>query len=534
MPDPLVETRYGRLRGTVEDGLVVFKGVPFAAPPTGPLRLRSPKPPEPWPGVRDATAFGPVAPQPGPLPGETFAGDPTDQSEDCLYLNLWTPALDDAERPVMVWIHGGGFVTGSGGVGVYRGEHLARRGAVVVTINYRLGALGFLSHPNLADEHGGFGNWGLADQAAALCWVRDHIRAFGGNPDNVTIFGESAGAISVAALLASPITRGLFRRAVVQSGAAVAVGVGSAARLAEVVAAELGLPEVSLETMQAVPVADLLAAQRRVLAEYEALGLPFQPVVDGRMLDRHPAAAIASGAAVGIDLLVGTNRDEWKFFTISNPKLAAIDDARVVRLMAAQLGAAGLSEAIRSDEFVDVVRRARLARGDSVQPAELYSAVSTDWIFRVPSMRLAEAQARVQRTYAYLFDWETPFGGGILGSCHALEIPFVFGTVRNAAISVFCGSGPDAELLSEKMQAAWVAFARSGDPSSEPLGAWPGYGPERLTMRLGRRTEVTEAPMETERAWLDASLGPYGELEAAGLERVRLPPGREAEAVPGT
>jgi para-nitrobenzyl esterase len=477
-----------------------------------------------------------MAPQSPPLPTESFPGDPTHYSEDCLFLNVWTAGVDDARRPVMVWIHGGGFTTGSGGVGLYRGEHLARRGVVVVTLNYRLGTLGWLAHPNLAQPRGGLGNWGLLDQIAALTWVRDHIEAFGGDPGNVTVFGESAGAMSVAALLGAPTARSLFRRAAVQSGAAAGLGVASASGLAEDVTAELGLSEVSLEALQRIPVEEILAAQTVVGAAYEGLGLAFQPVVDGHALPRHPAVEIATGAAAGIDLLIGTNRDEWKFFTFTTASLREIDDSCLLRLVSRHIDIAGLAGSVPADELITVVREARSERGFSTHPAELYAAMCSDWIFRVPSMRLAEAHATLHpRTFAYLFDWESPFGDGALGSCHALEIPFVFGTVSNPAIAPFSGSGSEAETLSRRMQAAWVAFAATGDPSTGELGTWPAYEPQRrTTMRLGRLAGSVEAPMESERAWLDAALGPYGHAETAGLEHVRRLPRREAEAARGT
>jgi len=532
MRETVAETRYGRLRGVVEDDVVVFRGVRYAAPPTGALRWRPPEEPEIWAGIRDAFAFAPSAPQAPPLPSETFPGDPTEQSEDCLFLNLWTPRLDDARRPVMVWVHGGGFTTGSGGVGLYRGEHLARRGVVVVTINYRLGALGWLAHPGLQQTGGGLGNWGLLDQIKALTWVRDNVEVFGGDPGNVTVFGESAGAMSVAALLASPAARPLFRRAIVQSGAAVAVGVKSAAVLAEDLASGLGMAELSPELLRQVPADELLAVQHEVGAAYAGVGLPFQPVVDGGVLSRHPAAEVATGEAAGIDLLIGTNRDEWKFFTFTTPGLRRIDEDQLSRLVARHVEVAWLGESIDAAELISVVRSARAARGEETSPSELYSALGTEWIFRVPSMRLAEAHSNShRRTFAYLFEWESPFGRGTLGSCHALEIPFVFGTVRTPAVTAFSGGGPEAEALSDRMQAAWAAFAATGDPSSEEGGEWAPYErSRRSTMRFGPESGALLAPREPERAWLDAALGPFGQAEAAGLEQVRRPPQRESGA----
>jgi para-nitrobenzyl esterase len=528
MPEVLVETRYGRLRGASQSGCHVFRGVPFAAPPVGPRRFRAPAEPAPWAGIRDATSAAPMCPQPPPMPAESIPGDPTEMSEDCLYLNVWTEAVDSGRRPVMVWIHGGGFLTGSASLSLYRGEVLARRQVVVVSMNYRLGAFGWLAHPALAEEESpgaGMGNWGLLDQVAALKWVQEHIASFGGDPGNVTVFGESAGAISVAALLASPKATGLFHRAVIQSGTAVALGIGSAVRVADELATSLGLSRLTRAALVEAPVKALLSAQRSVASSYQVLGLPFQPVVDGGALDRHPAAGIAQGASSDVDLLVGTNRDEWKFFTFSTPSLHDIDEGRLHRLVRLHVLAGGLEDVLQPDELVKVYRSARLERGERAAPPELYSAMATDLIFRVPSMRLAEAHRSVrERTFAYLFDWEAAFGGGRLGACHALELPFVFGTLDLPFVAMFAGTGPEALRLSGQMQSAWAAFARSGDPSSSEIGSWPDYdGAGRATMRLGRHVELMQGPMEIERAWVDAALGPYGEIETLSLDRVRDP-----------
>jgi para-nitrobenzyl esterase len=531
MPGLVVETRYGRIRGTAEDGLSVFRGVPYAAAPVGELRFRAPAPPQSWTGIRDASVFSPMCPQPPPSGLESIPGDPTDQSEDCLYLNVWTPAADAGRRPVMVFIHGGGFASGSSSVSVYHGTALARHDVVVVTVNYRLGALGWLAHPMLApggDAVGeGFGNWGLQDQIAALGFVRQHAAAFGGDPENVTVFGESAGAMSVAALLGSAAARPLIRRAIMQSGAAAALGVAEVSRVAEAVAHELGLSLVSRDGFLHQPVEALLAAQQAVAARQDANGLTFQPVVDGGVLERHPAAEIADGHAVGIDIMVGTNRDEWSLFSIGATAAYEIDDARLLKLARRHLRAAGLDGVVPAEAFIESHRAARSKRREPVDPPSLYTSLATDWVFRVPSMRLLAAQAAYQsRSYAYLFDWETPFGGGGLGSCHALELPFVFGTADNPFIALFAGTGPEADRLAQAMTSAWAAFARTGDPSQAegPVGAWPAYRPpERLTMRLGRVIEPVSAPMDLERAWLDEHLGPYGKLETAGLDHVREP-----------
>jgi para-nitrobenzyl esterase len=223
--------------------------------------------------------------------------------------------------------------------------------------------------------------------------------------------------------------------------------------------------------------------------------------------------------------VIGTNRDEWKFFTFSTPALHDIDEGRLHHFARLHVLAAGLNEVVPSDEMIEVFRSARLERGESTAPSDLYAAIATDLVFRIPSMRLAEAHHNVnKRTFAYLFDWEAAFGGGGLGACHALELPFVFGTVGLPFVSMIVGAGDEALSVSAKMQSAWTSFAASGDPSSAELGSWARYDAAgRATMRLGRRVELVHGPMETERAWLDAALGPYGNMETLGLERVRDP-----------
>ncbi len=562
----IVTTSRGRLEGQDEAGLVVFRGVPYAASPAGARRFLPPDPPELWGGVRPAQAFGLAAPQNAAEMGPLFRLGLGATGEDCLSLNVWTPALDDARRPVMVWIHGGAFVLGAGSQLLYDGAALARRGdVVVVTINYRLGVLGFL---HLATRFGAdlpaSGNEGLLDQIAALAWVRDEIAAFGGDPGNVTIFGESAGSMSVATLLGAPGAAGLFHRAILQSGAANYVWPRTiAAAIADAVLDTLGVDGAA--ALRALPVDRVLAAQRRVflaavlgtdhvldglspgaqrlvgaaflglalarrplgqagaaltrgLAGYlrrrregpapgqaaEALaalrgrGLPFQPVVDGDALPRPPLDAIADGHAGRVPVLVGTNRDESKLFLFLDPEGGVLDqaglEARAVELMGARAG-----------RVIAVYREARRARGESVAPAELWSAIESDRTMRHPAMRLAERQrAHQPRTFAYLFTWSSPFMGGALGACHALELPFVFGTLGHPMLRPFAGKGPAAEALAARIQDAWIAFARTGDPSSRGLGAWPAYdAAARATMILDRECRIEGAPREPERAVWD-------------------------------
>lgn len=517
MSDPVVVTRYGRVRGRVENGITVFRGVRYARAPEGALRWRAPIAPEIEAGIVDAGTVGPIAVQPTAGPGSYVPGDPVEQSEDCLSLNIWSPGCDSRRRPVMVFVHGGAFVTGSGSGVMYRGELLAARDVVVVTINYRLGILGFLAHPLLTDAGGaGCGNWGLADQVAALRWVRDNIDAFGGDPGNVTVFGESAGSMAIADLLGSPAARGLFRRAILESGATTVLDIGLASTVTNRVATLLRVTELKREALETVPAADLVAVQREIGNSVDrGMGMPFRPVVDGGLLVRDPADEIAAGGASQVDVMVGTNRDEFKFFAFAGAMDEARDERGVLRLIGAYLAGAGLGDRSPSaSEVLAAYRDARSSRSEPVDPFELLCAVAGDWIFRIPATRLAEAHAGTTgrpSTYMYLFDWASPFAGGALGACHGIELPFVFGSVRHPVVAVFSGGGVEAESLSDLVQECWVAFARSGDPSTGSIGQWPDYETERRsTMVLGASTHVEDAPYEPERRFWQERLGRYG------------------------
>ena len=397
--DGVVEVRGGRVRGVERERVWSFSGVPYASSPAGGRRWRPPEPPEPWAGIRECDGFGPVAPQAQGFMDQALGGDVPDASEDCLNLNVWTPGLDGAHRPVLVWVHGGSFMTGSGSSGLYRGGMLARGSdVVVVTINYRLGLLGFLSHPALAEPGqtwldgrpwSGSGNWGLADQVAALTWVRDHIADFGGDPGNVTLFGESAGGMSVSCLLAVPDAVGLFHRAVIESGPPYTCSAEVAADRAERLAAHLGVP-CTREGFASVP-ADLLVAAGTEYVDVSGgaeAGLLMTPVIDGGMLTVPPAEAVAAGSASSIPLLIGTTRDESAFFALGSPKLMnlTMDGLRhwMRRVTPDDDAAAGV---------VATVLAAREARGESVEPRDLWSAIATEVVFRVGTVRMADAHA---------------------------------------------------------------------------------------------------------------------------------------------
>jgi para-nitrobenzyl esterase len=437
--------------------------------------------------------------------GSLLALPASETSEDCLTLNVWTPGADPGRRrPVLVWIHGGAFVFGSGSQAPYDGAGLAALGdVVVVTLNYRLGALGFLALPALSEEEGGVcGNFGLLDQIAALGWVREHASAFGGDPEQVTLFGESAGGMSVGTLLGTPAARGLFRAAIAQSGAAHNVSTPEQGeRVAHALMKELGLSLTDLESLRGVPVSAILAAQQRVVGDLLGTGggLPFQPVVDGRVLPRQPLEAIAEGAASGVALIVGTNRDEWKLFSLADPKLKALDEARLVRRLERALPGRDAQGCSYAERALEVYRRARSA-GEEVSPLALWNAIEGDRVFRIPAVRLADAQsAHAADVYSYLFTWESPVLGGALGACHGLDVPFVFGTAMLPALRPFVGEGPEVAELCARIQGAWIAFAQSGSPCHAALPDWPRYDPAlRPTLLLGRECCLAKAPGDEE------------------------------------
>ncbi len=490
-----VEIAQGKLQGVARDGVLRFNGIPYAKAPVGALRWQMPQAPDGWSGVRDAARFGNIAPQVASASGEVLGATPGTRSEDCLYLNVQTPGCDDARRAVMVWIHGGAFVTGAGSVGTYNGKYLVPRGDIVlVTINYRLGAFGFL---NLRDATGGrlpgTGAEGLADQIQALRWVRDNIASFGGDPGNVTIFGESAGGMSVGALLAAPAARGLFHKAIPQSGAS---DIGYARDVSAKVG-ELVLDRLDGADPLTAPWETILDIQKDLLASpRETGGMAFAPTIDGTVLPRRAIDLVAEGSAAGVPLLTGTTRDEWKLFTVAAHNLKTLDEAGLRRLTAKLVGEAHAD--------------ALLAVYTSGSPFDRWNDINTDHTFFVPATRLLDAQAPHAPVFGYRFDWASPMLGGALGSCHALELGFMFGTMRLKGAAPFFGSGEEAEALSDAMMDAWIAFAKYGNPSADDSTAWLRYdAKKRGTMIFGDGApHMTSAHNEDRRkAWEGIAVG---------------------------
>lgn len=510
MSGPVALTRSGRVEGRSEPGVQVFRGVPYARAPSGELRFRAPESAASWQGTRPARRFGKSAPQSVPLPLAALyliaVGAPS-QDEDCLSLNVWTPAVDAGRRPVLVWIHGGAFVMGSGATSLYSGARLARRGdVVVVTLNYRLGALGYLDLCALSGRVDAQSNLGLRDQIAALRWVRDNIESFGGDPENVTVFGESAGAMSVGTLLGTPDAQGLFHRAIAQSGAADHVSAPStSADVAEQFLRALALPRPDLDALRILPVARILRAQRAVtLPALRSGDLPWQPSVDGDVLPDLPLRAIQAGLSQRIPLLVGTNRDEFKLFSLGDRSLSRMDEQALQRRLERALPGKDPDGTPLADLAHEVYGDGA-GRSAPSAPGERWVAFQSDRIFHWPALRLANAHARTGgATYTYLFTWVPPLFGKRLGACHGLEIPFVFGTLRDPLLRMYLGISSVARELSDRMQDAWIAFARSGDPGHAALPDWPRYDAER------RATMVLGAQCATE-PWRFAAIAPFWE-----------------------
>ncbi|HEX5321322.1 MAG TPA: carboxylesterase/lipase family protein [Stellaceae bacterium] len=505
---PVVETQSGKLRGATAGGIHAFKGIPYGAPTSGANRFMPPQPAEPWAGVREALEYRGHAPQ-SPLRAEkrpelaTVLGPPdaTPEGEDCLTLNIWTPGLDAAKRPVMVWLHGGAFAYGSGNRAVTAGENLARRGdVVVVSVNHRLNILGYL---HLAERGGErfahSGNAGTLDLAAALRWVRDNIAGFGGDPGNVTIFGESGGGGKVSVLLAMPAAKGLFHRAVVQSGATIRVSTRErGAALADAVLKELGGDCDSLQRIPYRKLQGAMAAASRAVGptRWKLLDrYDFGPVADGADLPSQPFDPAAPAISADIPLLIGGTREENGFFLADDDEVwhGRVTEESLRRRIAAVAG--GEAEQV-------------LAAYPGGAPGDRLIAALTGANFWVRTVLLAERKA-AQRApvYMYSLDWRSPFQGGRLKAHHAMDLPFVFDTpdvpdtTRGAA---------GARELAAIVSGVWANFARSGSPKTAAIPDWPAYDTaRRATMLFDATCRVANDPDRDARlAWMRVAAAP--------------------------
>lgn len=488
-PDPVATTAQGAVRGLRQGATLTFLNIPYAAPPRGAGRFAPPQPHEPWDGVRDATVPGPNAPQSerklGNVDMTPYFGTGWNRGEDYLTVNVFTPAAGGDELPVMVFVHGGGFVAGSTRSTMYDGSAFARDGVVLVTLNYRLGIAGFLDIP------GAPANRGLLDVVAALRWVRENIAAFGGDPHNVTLFGQSAGATIVGGVLAAPQAAGLLRRAIVQSGSGLgAFTTEQAARVTRAAAEALDI-EPHVEAFAGI------SDERLVEAASQLAGIDLQTETHGDpliglspfslVLDTQPAESVAAGLSADVDLLVGTNTEEGNLYLVPVGKYATST--------AADVDEAAARSHPNPAQLVETYRKSR----PEASHAELRSAIMADALFGAGSRALAGAHATHPKsaTYTYEFAWRSKALDGELGATHAVELPFVFDLAErpelNGSNALLGPDKPPADLAT-RVHEAWIRFARTGDPG------WDPYDTERrATMRIDAEWTQVDDPRSQER-----------------------------------
>jgi para-nitrobenzyl esterase len=498
-----VEIAQGKLRGYRNHDIHVFKGVPYGASPTGAQRFQAPRPAPPWKGIRDATAYGPSSVQtavgindpknlPADIPPMTrLLGWGTDehQNEDCLVLNIWTPSPDRRKRPVMFRIHGGGFTIGSGSWPQSDGSAVARRGdVVVVTVNHRLGALGYLYLAEIGGEsYADSGNAGMLDLVLALRWVRDNVAQFGGDPGNVTIFGESGGGFKVSTLLAMPAAKGLFHRAIVESGPGLRARTPDAATAAARKTLEtLGVPPGDLARLHELPAERFLLPQAQV-----------SPVLDGRSITAHPADALAAGASSTVPLLIGSNQTESTLLghLTELGRIAALDESGVKSRLMPILG----------DHTARIVEGYRRSWPNAA-PGDLLLYIEADRMMRIGSIQLAERKlaGSTAPVFMYLFSWQGTALDGLFKSAHGLEVPFTMDNVESATA---LSASPTSRTLANSMSSAWIAFARGGAPAASTLPAWTKYTTaDRATMVLDDHPRVVSDPFGERSLWDGVSL----------------------------
>jgi len=487
----VADTSAGRVRGVVIDGVNVFKGIPYGASTSGKNRFRAPVKPTPWTGTRDALAYGATAPQTSDNSGTTAAGSPIQQSEDCLVLNVFTPGLKDSrKRPVMVWLHGGGFSSGSGSGRILDGTSLAHAHDVVtVTLNHRLNVFGYTHLGDaMGSEFAASSSVGLLDIVAALEWVRDNIAEFGGDPNLVTIFGQSGGGRKVATLMAMPGAKGLFRRAIIESGAVLRLTAHEdAVKQTDLLLAELGLKAGQIRELQNLSMERLLAADAAVQKKFtmrEPGMTANTPMVDGKVIPSHPWDPKAPSLSANIPLLIGYAHTEETLYDRPTPEKLALDEAGLRERAAKRIGG-------DPEHVIKTFREAN----PQASPWDLWILIATDHPRGTYSRELAKRKAdqRGAPVFAYRYDWETPEGGGHMRSPHTIEIQFVFNNIKIAGPLI--SKMPEAYALAEKTSAAWVAFARTGDPNTPKLPKWPSYSAaSRDTMLFNNECRVKQDP----------------------------------------
>jgi para-nitrobenzyl esterase len=502
MPTVSVETTLGRVRGYIDTRINSFRGIPYAASAAGPNRFLPPRKAQPWTGVRDAIELGHRSPQlDNPRVPEWFVMDRTEpQGEDCLVVNVWTPGLsDNGKRPVLVWLHGGGFTVGSNGFTVYDGANLARKHKVVVVgVNHRLNAFGFMYLGDIGGEKYANANVGMLDIVAALQWVRENIERFGGDPNSVTVFGQSGGASKVSTLLGMPGAKGLFHRAYAMSGSQVrSLDRDQATRNARAWLAKLNVSPTNLAQLQDIPMRKLRAA----LAATDT-GLAWGPVVDGRTLPAHPFDPNASEISSDVPLMIGSTETEqtWNATQLYDPLSEVELREDVAQVLRSDEGAA--------QRVIDLYKRNR-PRASNL---DVYLLISTDASnFRTGTDTQADRKAAQGKApvYKYYFQWYSPVRAGMLRAMHTMDVPFVFYNHETAQSEV--GSGPDVVSLADKMSTTMVAFAKTGTPDNPMIPHWPAYnGAQKSTLVWNTDVKVVNNPYGEEKAAVAAARGGPG------------------------
>lgn len=498
-PNLTVETHRGKVRGSLDENIRVFKGIPYAATTDGLNRFRPPKQAKSWTDVRDAVAYGPMCPQIGRERASYAASWTSDKdaSEDCLVLNVWTPALrDQRKRPVMVWLHGGGFSAGSGSRNVFEGTRLCQRGdVVVVTLNHRLSVFGFLYLGHLGGaEYAESGNAGMLDLVAALRWVHDNISMFGGDPGNVTIFGQSGGAAKVSTLMAMPQARGLFHKAIVQSGSHLeGLAPDEATKHALTFLAAVDVKPGELQRLGKLPTDKLVAGLGTVM-NGPGVKPNYSPVVDGIVLPKGPWQPDGPAVSASIPMIVGTTRTETTaLIGAAHPEFFALDDASLPKALVGWIPERDIARVTAG--FKKLM--------PSASASALFFAITTDRRVRQQAWAQAERKAAQAAAPVWLYelDWATPVDGGKWGSPHSLDLAFVFDNVAKSEAMV--GTGPAPRQIAEQMSAAWIAFARTGNPNDKTIPTWPAFTPaSRATLVFDVKSAVVNDYRDDERQLL--------------------------------
>ncbi len=494
--ETVAETTCGKVRCTESRGVLAFKGVRYAATTAGVNRFLPPQPAPKWAGIRDALQWGASAPQvPNAglsLPFYAWYSAIEPMNEDCLFLNVFTPALDTGKRPVMVWLHGGGWRNCAGSGPGWDGTHLAgAQDVVVVTVNHRLNGFGYLALDGSDERFADSGNAGMLDLVMALQWVRDNAAAFGGDPNNVTIFGQSGGAAKTIGLLATPAARGLFHKAIIQStsGGMRIAGQEEAVRMAAELAAALGLKRLVGEDLQKLPMGTLLSA-------IEKSPGPFRPVIDGRTFIADPYYPAAPGISSEVPVMIGTTNTETTWYYAAHPENFSLELADVKRRVMRFLKL----DPVAADALIDAYRSDYPAGS----PCDILTAITTDYLFKRNALKIADLQSASARApvYCYVFARETPVGNGRFRSPHSAEVPFIFGTTSQA--EAFSGNGDDIQPVTAVMMASWASFARHGNPNNPAIPEWKAFGAsDRQAMLLNVESRLVAYPGAASRAALE-------------------------------